>query len=138
MIKAPKSDENGFTLIELLVVILIIGVLVGLAITMYQKSIERSRKAEALEALSALRRSQFRYYSQKGTFAPDVRFLDFDPGEAAALQTVHFSYSITEADAVGFVATATRNTIDGGDGVGTITINQEGVLGGTFGSGEAR
>ena len=127
------SSPKAFTLIELLIVVVVLAALAATAIPLYERAIEKSRKSEALEALSSVRRSQIRYYSENRTFAQDLSRLDFDPDEAAVFQTVHFNYAILEADVTGFTAAATRNTVDGGDGTSTVTIDEAGVIGGTFG-----
>lgn len=58
----------GFTLIELLVVVLIIGVLAATAVPQYFKLVEKSKIAEAIHLLDAIRGAQDRYQSKYGAY----------------------------------------------------------------------
>ena len=54
-------NKKGFTLIELLVVVLIIGILSAVALPQYQKTVLKSRTAEAWTNLNALHKALSEY-----------------------------------------------------------------------------
>ena len=68
--------KKGFTLIELLVVVLIMGILASVAMPQYFKSVEKSRAAEAIDALEAIASAQERHYMKKGTYVATLSELD--------------------------------------------------------------
>ena len=77
-------NKKAFTLIELLVVVLIIGILSAIALPQYQKAVEKSRSAEALNNLSSLQQAIDAYVLQNGygsahfTKATNPDLLDVD------------------------------------------------------------
>lgn len=68
--------NKGFTLIELLVVVLIIGILAAIAVPQYQKAVMRSRFAQALVTVRAVKDAQERYFMANGKYTQDPKELD--------------------------------------------------------------
>ena len=66
-LKGWFCSKAGFTLIELLVVVLIIGILAAIAVPQYQKSVEKSRVAEARIMLNAIYKGYQLCILQNGT-----------------------------------------------------------------------
>ncbi|MDD4202549.1 MAG: prepilin-type N-terminal cleavage/methylation domain-containing protein [Candidatus Omnitrophica bacterium] len=50
-----SNNQKGFTMLELLMVIIVIGILASLGIPKYQQFMEKSRKAEAIQAVSMIK-----------------------------------------------------------------------------------
>ena len=74
------SDRAGFTLLELLMVVIIIAILSAIALPQYLRITERSRAAQMLPILSAIRTSEIRYKSQipAGVYTTTLTDLDID------------------------------------------------------------
>ena len=131
-----KILRAGFTLLELLIVMVIIALLAGLAMPVYQQSIEKARGQEALRHLNATRDSLLRYYVTNSTYTGATMggTLDYDPNPNVGGQTQIFSYGFSVApNADVFELRATRTAIIGcGPApVGTILLDQAGSVTGT-------
>jgi prepilin-type N-terminal cleavage/methylation domain-containing protein len=74
--RAKARRRRGFTLIELLVVVLIIGILAAIAVPQYNKTVMRSRAAEAVTNIKAIANAQKAYMLATGS--PTFNFQDLD------------------------------------------------------------
>ena len=59
--RSTSNDRAGFTLLELLMVVIIIAILASIALPQYLRVAERSRAAEALQNLAAIRSAESRH-----------------------------------------------------------------------------
>lgn len=112
-------DKHSFTLIEILVVIIIIGILAGLGLPIYQITKERTLDKEAKANLQTIQEAEATYKMEKGggiDYYPAVSSTG-DPGLINAnlklgLPTdttyVHWLYNLDNTVPGGEKATATR------------------------------
>ena len=83
---------RGFTLIELLVVVLIIGILAAVALTQYQKVVEKSRATQALTLLKSIDQAVRAYAlaNGEGPTGFDELAVDIPSGWIGTEQAVQF------------------------------------------------
>ena len=62
------SKKKGFTLIEMLVVVLIIAVLAAIALPKYEKVVEKTRAAQAMEVMRSIYQAAVDYYLATGAY----------------------------------------------------------------------
>ncbi len=62
------TNRKGFTLIELLVVVAIIGILAGVVVGQYRRSIIKAKEAVLLENLFRTRNAINQYFADKGKY----------------------------------------------------------------------
>ncbi len=58
--------KQGFTLIELLVVVLIIGILAAVAVSQYQKAVQKTRAVEAITTMDSFKKAMQLYILRNG------------------------------------------------------------------------
>lgn len=74
--ESKNKFKKGFTLIELLVVVLIIGILAGIALPQYKKTVEKVHFNNAVSRIEALKKQIELYFLQQGGFpSSKVSFL---------------------------------------------------------------
>ena len=108
------KDPRGFTLLELLMVVIIIAILASIALPQYLRVAERSRAAEALTVLAAIRSSELRYKSSEPSGLYTTTFTDLDTdipgfGVLAGAKSQNWDFSVDNTGA-GAHAVATRIT----------------------------
>ena len=75
MMKLRPRSNKGFTLIELLVVVAIIGILAGVVVGQYRRSIIKAKEAVLKENLFRTRNSINMYFADKGSYPFDLHTL---------------------------------------------------------------
>jgi general secretion pathway protein G len=70
--KIKSKSKHGFTLIELLVVISIIGILVAVGATSYQRAVRLSRDSKRKTDLEQIRQALETYRAENGTYPSAV------------------------------------------------------------------
>lgn len=134
--------QGAFTLIEIMIVVIIIGVLAGIAVPLYSKTVERARISEAVGVLGSIRDAEIRYALEYGNYSPggDLTALDIQVNTSGKF----FSFNTygkgapDNPDPLDYVyeriACAVRNSLDAGVFTGgsctdyCITISENGTL----------
>lgn len=113
----PRS--RGFTLIELMVTVLIVGILAAIAYPAYISQMQRSRRADAVQALTTVMQSQERFRSNQSAYASTLAQLNLSSGIADHYTVTLAGVGATPSFQTGYVATATP--ISGGRQAGDVT-----------------
>lgn len=116
--RACIQTHHGSTLLEVLIAMVIVALLATLALPTYQQHVQRMRRSEAQGLLLELATAQELHYLQQGHYAEDGLLGVARPaGLGLARRSPHgwYQLSISAADAIGFVATATASDAQAGD-----------------------
>ena len=118
-------DSRAFTLMELLVVIVILGLVAGMAVPSYQKTVEASRSNEAVVNLNIINMAEKIYALNHGGNYLAVIAAAGNIGTSNTAPSVDMSAKYytklgiavdNGADPKQYTAKLTKNTVDGGNG----------------------
>lgn len=130
-------NPKGFTLIEILTAVIIVAILVVMAMPLYEKTIERSRLAEARTVLAKLQDAKIQAmdnmgcssYSTTNTNCPLIKHLNIAFTASAGdrtFQTTDFVYTLVSSSYPNAVCAKRR----GGDYAGTVFLYKGSVVDG--------
>lgn len=74
-LQKDQPSCSGFTLIELLLVLSLIGILAGIAVPLYHKSIAKAREGALKEDLYQMREAIDKYYADNGEYPSSISVL---------------------------------------------------------------
>jgi type IV pilus assembly protein PilE len=106
------SDSRGFTLVEVLAALVVLGVLLSVALPTFTGSLRKSRRSDAVAALSAVQQAQERWRSVHPAYASNsdltVAASASQPGLGLSASTAsgHYGIAISDNDPIGYTVTA--------------------------------
>jgi len=107
----PRA-RSGFSLIELLVALAIVGILASIAYPSFMGSIRKSRRSDAISALTRLQQAQEQHRSNFAKYAgtPDGLPSSGGLGLSTSSPDGHYSIAISNNTEIGYVASATAKS----------------------------
>lgn len=128
----------GFTLIEMMIAVAVLGILAAIAYPSFSEQIRKSRRADAVAALTQVMQAQERYRANNPAYADDMASLT---NVATTSEKGYYTIGIVagSGSASGYSATATATGAQSSDAACTalsITMAQGSITYGRTGSGE--
>ncbi len=118
LIKDAIQNEEGFSLTELLIVLAIIGILIMIAVPIYQNVTTRAKATEARTQLSFIHTLQKVYHLENDTYATDFNAIGFEHEKMITEGgRARYTIEIENASPSSYLATATSIIDFDNDGV---------------------
>jgi type IV pilus assembly protein PilE len=112
----PAAAQAGFTLIELMIVVTVICVLALIGYPILVKQVDKSRRADAIAALSRIAQAQERWRANNPTYAKVNDAAPGDPPNGVLdPSTPSYKVEVPSHSSTGYTATATARGAQAGD-----------------------
>ncbi|BAL95028.1 type IV pilin protein [Rubrivivax gelatinosus] len=85
---APARDARGFSLVDVMSACAVAAILAGLAVPSWQDSLRKSRRVDAVQALTRLQAAQERYRDDHGGYADSLDALRLPERSEAGYYTL--------------------------------------------------
>lgn len=100
-----RTPSSGFTLIELLITVAIIAILSAIAYPSFMEALRKSRRADAMAALTLIQQAQERWRANNAAYTTDLGAsgLKLSPSSPDG----HYTLSVTDTSPTNYTANAT-------------------------------
>jgi type IV pilus assembly protein PilE len=127
--------KKGFTLIELMVVIVVVAVLVSLAVPSFKDTLRKSRRSDAMNAITDVHLAQERWRANHTTYATLVQLGKANPMPSPGS---HYNLTVTGNTTHAYTIVATAQGDQANDSCGNFTLASDaGIITKTTSSGIA-
>lgn len=100
-------EQLGFSLLELMVVLVVVAILATIAYPSFIEQVRKSRRGDAITALSSITQAEERWRSNSATYTTDLSASGLNiPNPASGYYTLSVS-TVSASAATRYVATAT-------------------------------
>lgn len=103
-----RHESSGFTLIEMLIVVAIIGILSAIAYPSFMDSLRKSRRTDAVSALTRVQHAQERWRANNATYSAALDATGLNVSTVSP--DGHYSLAITNNTATTYTAKATARS----------------------------
>lgn len=129
-IQKQYLKDDGFSLTELLIVLVIIGILVMIAIPIYNNITTKAKMTEAKLMLNQVHTLQITYKLEYDKYSADLKQIGFEPEKLIEDGgKARYIIKIEKADTKTYTATATSTIDFNDDGIFNVwEVNESGII----------